>query len=217
MQPDSSPYFTDDTPPEWGLVVADFVEQRAEQSEKLDDRQGEYLTTLKDSALAKEFKSHAIQYSKELWRWANEDVPSDIKEWVLGNVSEPYLETQDRLGYLLIRRETMDWWSIRGRTDPTAEALRTEAMRLMCTTQFLGLASSLSDFAFFEHLVAAKKQTRPNKRPVELAFMLRSYWMAWSLWQNDHSGRIALLKRRVNFEIGKTAMSETITALQLRP
>ena len=172
---------------------------------------------MKDSALAKEFKSHAIQYSKELWRWANEDVPSDIKEWVLGNVSEPSLETQDRLGYLLIRRETMDWWSIRGRTEQTPEALRTDAIRFMCTTQFLGLASSLSDFAFFEHLVAVKKQTRPNKRPIELAFMLRSYWMAWSLWQNDHSGRIALLKRRVNFEIGKTAMSKTIAALQLLP
>lgn len=217
MQPDSSPYFSDDTPPEWGLAVADYVEQRAEQTERIDGREGEYIATLGDTTITEAFKVHAKLYSEAMWRWVSVDVPPDIEAWVRGDIEGPDLPRQERLGYLLIRKEVVEWWSIRGRTEQTPEALRTDAIRFMGTIQFLGIAQSLCDFALFEKLVAVKKQTRPNKRPMELAFILKSYWMAWSLWQNDHSGRMALLKRRTNFETSKTTVSECIAKLQLLP
>jgi hypothetical protein len=212
-----NPYKTNDTPAEWGQVVRDYVVQRAEQTEELGGREGEYNSTLKDPRLADEFKAHAQQYSRALWRWATDDVPHDILERALGHTPTPDLPATEWLGYLLIRRETMDWWSIRGRTDQTPEALRTDAERMMQVTQFLSLACGLKDYELFEHLVKEKRQTRANRRPATIEFYLFQYWLAWSLWQGDHSSNLAVLKRRLNLQVSKSSMSKATTRLRLRP
>jgi len=214
--PAKNPYWTDDTPNECGQVVGDYVMQRAEQTENLDGREGEYRSTLNDPRLADEFKAHSQPYSRALWRWVTGDVPQDISEWALGQTHAPNLPVAERLGYLLIRRETTDWWSIRGRTEQTPEALRTDAMRMMCATQFLSLASSLNDYGLFEHLVKEKRQTRANKRPATIRFLLLQYWMAWSLWDGSHATTNKNLDDRIQFKPSVAGLSEAISQLGLK-
>ena len=93
MQPDSSPYFSDDTPPEWGLAVADYVEQRAEQTERIDGREGEYIATLGDTAITEAFKVHAKLYSEAMWRWVSvEKVKAHTTWWEVMGGCLSYLD-----------------------------------------------------------------------------------------------------------------------------
>ena len=81
----------------------------------------------------------------------------------------------------------------------------------------MNIASSILDFELFEVLVGPSPQNRDRERIAPLSYFLLQYWMAWSLWQGEHSGNVALLKRRLGISFKKTTMSKAISKLNLKP
>lgn len=125
-------YSVDGLPPEWGVVVADFVKIRAERIEIRDRRIGEYQRTMEDEGLKEELTSHAKPYSRALWAWVTDQVPNYILDWALIKVGDgPAEHPVRRLAYLLFRRETMEWWVVRGRTHQNPANIEYDATRLM--------------------------------------------------------------------------------------
>ena len=51
-------YSVDGLPPEWGGVVAEFVEKHAKRVEATDGREGEYLSTLAELKLRDQYKEN---------------------------------------------------------------------------------------------------------------------------------------------------------------
>jgi hypothetical protein len=212
-------YSVDGLPSEWGGVVAIFVKGIAERTELRDGREGEYLNTLRDTNQREQFTIHAKLYSYALWEWSNESLPKKILDWALDNVRHaPQDDTFMRLSYLLIRREMMAWWDVRGRRRQTKENIRQSAFRLKDSIQpILHTAVKLNDFELFDHLVTEKRQGRGNKRPYELEYFLYSYWMVWSLWDGNPETTITNFKKRIGFTVRESNLKKRIKKLGLKP
>jgi len=237
-----NPYQTTDTPNGWGGVVEEHVLGIAKFAEKHTGNEGEYTATLNDSKTADSFAVHAAVYSVALWEAVKQSLPDDILSWGLGNkllpcplpesinqwqatmllmrpkhLRENPLPRGERLDYLLTRWTLSSWWQARAGAKQNSMEQWTDALRMLGYAETMNIASSILDFELFEVLVGPSPRTRTRKRIAPLSYFLLQYWMAWSLWQGEHSGNVALLKRRLGISFKKTTMSKAISKLNLKP
>ena len=213
-------YSVDGLPPEWGVVVAEFVETHAKRVEAIDGREGEYLSTLADLKLRDQFTIHAKIYSQVLWKWTTKSSPKEIVDWALGNVDDKFgFNISERLKYLLFRHEQMAWWDLRGRQEPTKENIKRNAVRLKMSVGNLLIAEKIDDIQLFEHMVKEKRRNRSNKRPFELEPLVIFYWMSWSLWKKDVGldDMVSIFFRRLGVNYGRSTFGDVIVILGLRP
>lgn len=213
-------YSVDGLPPEWGDAVAEFVEKHAKRVEAIDGREGEYLSTLADLKLRDQFTIHAKIYSQVLWDWATKSSPKEIVDWALGNVEDTFgFNIRVRLKYLLFRHELIAWWNYRGRREQTDENVEQNAIRLKMSIPNLLIAEIIDDIQLFEHMVREKLQTRHNKRPYELEYLVMFYWMSWSLWKKTVSldDMVSIFFRRLGVSHGRSTFGDLIVNLGLRP
>jgi hypothetical protein len=210
-------YSVEGLPSEWGGVVADFVKSRAEQYEPIFSMTGNYRCSLEDEKLRENFTQHAKLYSNSLWKWCSEGVPEHIKKWVEGSGGVgPKAHPIDRLSYLIYRREVMEWWTVRSRTQQTPKQLRYEAVRFMSCVKDLELAVAVQDFDFFEHVIKEKRQTRANKIDFNAGYFLMVYWMIWSLWKESLDEIVSIFFRQLKVNVGRSRIGELINDLGLR-
>jgi len=209
-------YSVDGLPPEWGGVVAKFVEDHAARNESNDGRGEQYLKALQAAKSGGQFITQAKQYSLALWQWSTKSAPTEILDWVFGNVKSGIeYDTTLRLHYLLFRREQMAWWSVRRKLPQTKKNIHKNAQRLKGSVVPLLVAMEIDDIQLFKHMVTEKRQNRHNKLPYEPGFFVAAYWMAWFLWEGDYGATIQNFKKRLEYKVSERTLRRVIKRLGL--
>ena len=211
-------YSVDGLDPLWGGVVAHFVSYRAQHCEPIYGEVGEYQRSLEESGSTDKFLIHAKLYSQALWKWCNHDVPEHIDNWVHGRGGYgPKAHPIDRLNYLIFRREAMEWWVYRGRTQKTKEDISDDAVKFMGHVENLELAVAVCDIKLFKCLVTESRQSRSSMVDLNAPYWLMNYWMMWSLWKGGYEPMVTEFKSRLNVTVSSSTLRKFIKRLELRP